>query len=124
MYARLVFATAIILLMVTHGARAEMLGGGPVYGGPVSVGGSATCRVFNFGAFSVTLPTRQIFTNTNASVPLFADSCNVPLGIGQTCAYSGAITGNFALSCRLIATGTDTRVSGMAEIQEILTTTY
>jgi hypothetical protein len=82
------------------------------------VGGSVTCRVFNFGASAVSIPTRQIFTNTNVLVSLFADSCNVPLGSAHTCAFAGAISGNFAFSCRLIATGADdTRLSGMAEIQ-------
>jgi hypothetical protein len=81
------------------------------------VGGSVTCRVFNFGAFPVSIPTRQIFTNTNILVSIFADSCNVPLASAHTCAFAGAISGNFAFSCRLIATGADTRLSGMAEIQ-------
>ena len=118
MRARLVLATAIILVAMAPGVRAEMFGAGPVYGGPVSVGGSVTCRVFNFGTSSVSIPTRQIFTNTNSLVSILGDSCSVPLGAAHTCAFTGAITGNFAFSCRLIATGTDdTRLSGMAEIQ-------
>jgi hypothetical protein len=82
------------------------------------VNGSVTCRVFNFGGFPVSIPTRQIFTNTNVAVHLFTDTCNVPLLVGQYCAFAGTISGNFAFSCRLIATGTETRLSGMGEIQD------
>jgi hypothetical protein len=119
MRARLVLATAIILVAMAPSVRAEMFGAGPVYGGwPVSAGGSVTCRVFNFGGFPVSLQSRQIFTNTNIPVSILADSCNVSLPSAHYCAFTGAISGNFAFSCRLIATGTETRLSGMAEIQD------
>jgi hypothetical protein len=98
-------------------AQAEFLGGGPVYGGTASVGGAITCRIFNYGAFSVTVTTRQIWSNTNAIQPLVADSCNVAVPPGGYCAFQAAITGNLAFSCRLVATGTDVKLSGVAEVK-------
>jgi len=60
MYRR-VLCTAIAALMgVSTVVQAEVLAGGPLYGGPASVGGTVTCRVFNAGGGSLSLDTREI----------------------------------------------------------------
>ena len=100
-----------------EGQDAGILGAGPAYGGPGSVGGAVTCRIFNFGTSTVSITTRQIFTNTNVSIPLASDTCNVALGVAKYCAFTARITGNLAYSCRVIAVGTETHISGVAEIQ-------
>lgn len=98
-------------------AQAEMLSGGPVYGGPASISGTVTCRVFNFGAFPVTISLRQIWNNAGGLAALNSDSCGVSLGVTKTCQFSAPITGNFAFSCRIFERGDDGNVSGVAEIQ-------
>lgn len=113
-----VFAMAIAaLITVGAGASAEPFAGGPVYGGPSSVGGTITCRVFNAGVGSLSLTTRQIFTNTGSAVSLSSDSCGVGILPGHTCAYSAPITGNLAYSCRMYETSVDGGVRGVAEVQ-------
>jgi hypothetical protein len=98
-------------------AQADMLSGGPVYGGPASVSGTVTCRVFNFGVFPVTIGLRQIFNNAGGLAALNSDSCGVSLASTKTCQFSAPITGNFAFSCRIFESGNDGNVSGVAEIQ-------
>ena len=123
LYKRLALTTLTALIGLGGAAQADTHAAGPVYGGfgsnPTQVGGAITCRVFNFGAVAVTINLRQIFDNTNAAVPLIpnSDSCGPPLAPTQTCAYSGAITGNLAYSCRVMDNSTvPTSLSGAAEI--------
>ena len=105
-------------------AQADMLGGGPVYGGPASVGGQITCRIFNYGLSSATITARQIWNNTNPSSPetLVADSCNVALQPTKYCAFTAFIPGNLAFSCRVIAIGQDVKLSGVAEVKDASST--
>jgi hypothetical protein len=114
---RLTFAVLAILIGLCGTAQADILAAGPAYGGPSSVGGSITCRIFNFGAFSTSITVRQIWTNTGVSVAPTFDTCTVALAVGQTCSYGAPITGNLAYSCRLIAQGISPSLSGVAEVQ-------
>ena len=104
-------------LALSGDATADILGAGPAYGGPGSAGGHITCRIFNFGSFPVSITTRQIFTNTNVSIVPSSDTCNVALGAAKYCAFTAPITGNLAYSCRVVAQGITTNISGVAEIQ-------
>jgi hypothetical protein len=115
-YARVV-GTAIAALIALGGvAEADILSGGPLYGGASSVGGVVTCRFFNTGISNVTFSSRQIWANTGSSVSLISDSCNVAIAPGKYCAYSAGITGNFAYSCRAVINGIDNNVSGEMDI--------
>ena len=114
---RLTFAVLATLIGLCGAAQAEILGAGPAYGGSPSVGGRVACRIFNFGTTPVSITTRQIFTNTNVSIVPATDTCNVALGVAQYCAFEAPITGNFAYSCRVVAQGTTTNISGVAEIK-------
>lgn len=114
---RLAFSTAATLIGLCGAAHADVVSGGPVYGGPASVGGQITCRFFNAGVFSVTLPLRQIWTNTNLLVAPVADSCNVALAPARYCAFTANIAGNLAYSCRAYVSGIDNNVSGVAEVK-------
>ena len=105
------------LIGLSGAAQADMLGGGPVYGGPASVGGQITCRIFNYGLSPVTITTRQIWNNTNSLQSLVSDTCNVVLQPARYCAFTASIVGNFAFSCRVVATGTDVKLSGVAEVK-------
>lgn len=98
-------------------AQADMLAGGPVYGGPASISGTVTCRVFNFGVFPVSIAVRQIFNNAGGVATLNSDSCGASLASTKSCQFSAPITGNFAFSCRIFESGNDGNVSGVAEIQ-------
>lgn len=115
MYARFTLAALVILIGLTGAAQAQMLAAGPVYGGAGSVGGTVTCRLFNFGFSEVTIDVHQIFNNVGEKVELASDTCNVPLSSTRSCAFSAPIQGNFAFSC-LVRVDSD-RVSGVAEIQ-------
>jgi len=121
MHIRLGLAVIALAVLATIGlcgtAEAEILAAGPVYGGPASVGGTFTCRIFNFGAFSVVVTNRQIWSNTGVSVAPTSDTCNVALAVGKSCAYSAPIAGNLAYSCRVIVQGIEPEVSGVAEVQ-------
>ena len=112
-----VVGTAIAALIALGGvAQADILSGGPLYGGAPSIGGVVTCRFFNTGTSNVTFAHRQIWANTGSLVPLISDSCNVATAPGKYCAYSAGITGNFAYSCRAVINGINNNVSGEMDI--------
>lgn len=117
MNTRLAFATLAILIGLGGAAQADILASGPIYASGGSPGGAVICRIFNAGVTPVTITTRQIFTNTNVSIPLIFDNCNVALGPLKYCAYQGTIGGNLAHSCRIVALGTDPDLRGIAEVQ-------
>ncbi|WP_133717204.1 MULTISPECIES: hypothetical protein [Methylocaldum] len=117
MNVRLTFAALAALIGFCGTAQAEIFAGGPAYGGPGSVGGNISCRIFNYGLSPVTITQRQIFTNTNETVAPSSDTCDAELQPATYCAFVAPIQGNLAYSCWLTATGTDTRLSGVAEIQ-------
>jgi hypothetical protein len=107
--------------------QAQILASPPTYGGQGGpVGGFVTCRVFNAGLGSVSITLRQIITNTNLSVTLAADTCNVTLASTHYCAFIANILGSFAYSCRLEATASASSLRGVAEVStsagEILNT--
>jgi hypothetical protein len=119
-YKRLALTTLTALIGLGGAAQADIHAAGPVYGGsnPSQVGGSISCRVFNFGAVSVSIPTRQIFDSNNVPVTPTVYQCGLPLAVGQTCTYAAPITSLLAYSCRVIDTSTgSTSLSGAAEIQ-------
>jgi hypothetical protein len=118
MYKRLTLTAIVTLIGLGTVAQAEILAGGPVYGGPSSVGGSITCRVFNAGAFPMAIVSRQIFNNVGGQVALSSDSCSGSLQPTKTCAYAAPITGNLAFSCRMFEEGGDDNVRGVAEVQD------
>jgi hypothetical protein len=118
LYKRLAVTTLTALIGLGGAAQADIHGAGPVYGGLTEVGGVISCRVFNFGAVTVSITTRQLIDNTNTIVTLTADTCLIPLAVGQSCVYVAPITGNLAYSCRVIDTSTgSSSLSGAAEIQ-------
>lgn len=98
-------------------AQAEVYAVGPVYGGPLAVGGYVSCRVFNYGTQTATLTERRIYANTNAYATPSSDTCNIPLKPNYYCAFTAPIKGNLAYSCRVVAVGSDVRLSGVGEIQ-------
>lgn len=116
MYVRLVVTTLAILIGLGGAAHADIYAAGPAYGANPT-GGVATCRVVNVGTTSVSITTRQIITNTNVSLPLNADSCNVAVLPGNNCAFTALVGGNFALSCRLFVSGIDPQISGTLDVQ-------
>jgi hypothetical protein len=118
MHIRSTLALAMIICL-GGAAQAAFFGAGPAYGGRNSVGGSVTCRVFNFGTAAVSINLRQIFDNTGAMVAVTSDSCNVSLGPAKSCAYSAPISGQLAFSCRLRTEGASTSLSGVLEIQTV-----
>jgi hypothetical protein len=68
----------------------------------------------------VTISQRQIWDNTGSEpFQLLSDTCNVALGVGKSCAFAAPINGNLAFSCRVVATGANPKVSGVAEIQDL-----
>jgi len=113
-----VAVTAIATLIALCGvAQADILSGGPLYAGsPAELGGTVNCRLFNPGAFAVTVSTRQIWDNTGVSVVLAFDSCSAAVAPGKYCAFGAKIAGNFAFSCRAVVNGIDNNVSGVIEI--------
>jgi hypothetical protein len=116
LYKRLALTTLTALIGLGGVAQADIHAAGPVYGGPASVGGAISCRVFNFGTAPVSITTRSIFDNTNANITPTFDTCGTPLAVGQYCAYAAPITGNLAYSCRMIDQSTSSSLSGAAEI--------
>src|SRR5690349_4800869 len=100
-------------------AQAETYGGGPVFAGPAGV--LVACRVFNFGATPVTLPTLAIYNAAGANVPATFNNCPAPpadLPLGGSCAFAAAAVANGAYSCRIVVAGeSPDEVSGAAEIQ-------
>jgi hypothetical protein len=110
------------LLATTSSASAAdtILASGPVYGGAGSVGGFINCRMFNAGTSTITVKTREIFTNTNVAVAFTSDTCRSALGPQKYCAFIGSISGNFAFSCRAVITapiGKVVNARGVAEVQ-------
>jgi hypothetical protein len=116
MYVRLVVTTLAILIGLGGAAYADIYAAGPAYGANPT-GGVATCRVLNVGTTSVSITLRQITTNTNVSLPLSGDTCNVSVLPGNNCAFTAPVGGNFALSCRLFVSGPDPQISGTLDVQ-------
>jgi hypothetical protein len=108
--------TTIAMLTIGGSARADVWSAGPAY--PGFPAGSVTCRIFNAGLTAVTVTTRQIFENASATpIALSSDTCAAavpPLGY---CAFSAAVAGNFAFSCRVITNGTDNNISGAIDVR-------
>jgi hypothetical protein len=118
LYKCLAVTTLTALIGLGGAAQADIHAAGPVYGGSTEVGGAISCRVFNFGAVSVSITTRQLIDNANNIVTPTVDTCGIPLAVGQNCTYAAPITGNLAYSCRVIDTSTgSSSLSGAAEIQ-------
>ena|ERR1700752_4022195 len=101
------FASVVVLIGLGAAAQAATvkLAAGPAYS-PHNAGGTVSCRVFNNGATAATIASRRIFTNTNTTVALTSDSCNVALAVNRQCAYSAAIPGNFAFTCAITVQST------------------
>jgi hypothetical protein len=119
MNVRLIPVALVALLCFNGIAQADILASGPTFGGIATFGGgNVTCRIFNYGLTPVSITARQIFINTGTAVTPTSDTCNVALGSTKYCAFGAPITGNFAYSCRILVTGTDTRVSGVAELTD------
>jgi hypothetical protein len=116
MNARVIFASLALLIGLGSVAHADIYAAGPSYGGNPT-GGIATCRIINVGTTPVTVSLRQIITNTNAVLALVSDTCVGPIGANGNCAFSAAVGGNFALSCRAIVQGGDPHVSGTLDVQ-------
>lgn len=114
---RVAFASAITFAGLCGVAQADIIAGGPVYGGPAGTGGQVVCRLFNAGFLGVTVASRQIFSNTNVLMPLASDSCTAGLPPNRYCAFAANITGNLAFSCKAVILGTDVNVRGVAEIK-------
>ena len=114
-----ILLAALTLITFVRIAHADIFAAGPVYGSSAEVsGGQITCRVFNAGLTSVTINLTQIWTNSGFLVTPSSNTClGSSVTSAQYCAFAAPITGNFAYSCRLNALGTDTNISGAAEIQ-------
>jgi hypothetical protein len=117
MYVRATLVVLATMIGLAGSANADVFASGPAYGGPGSVGGTVNCRIFNFGAYGVTVTAREIFNNTGASVALTSDTCNVALAPTKSCAYTASIVGNLAFSCKATVIGIDPKISGVTEIQ-------
>jgi hypothetical protein len=117
-YKRLTLTTLATLIGLGGAAQAETYGGGPVF---AANGVVVACRVFNFGATPVTLPTLEIYNSLGATVAQTFNNCPAPpadLPLGGTCAFAATAVANTAYSCRLVVAGQNPdRVSGAAEIQ-------
>jgi hypothetical protein len=116
MNTRVIFASLALLFGLGNAAHADIYAAGPSFGGNPA-GGVATCRIINVGTSTVTIPLRQIVTNTGALLPLASDSCIAALGPNGNCAFTAAVPGNFALSCRAFVQGSDPQVSGTLDVQ-------
>ncbi len=118
MYGRFTFATLAVLISLCQAGQAEILSGGPLYGGASAEGGLVTCRIFNFSNANVLISQRRVYNNTGALVALTSDSCANVLAPFKTCAFSSPITGHLAYSCRATYGGSVQRLSGVVEIQK------
>jgi hypothetical protein len=109
-------ATIVTLIGLGGAARAEMLGGGPVYAGNLS-GASISCQIFNFGVSAISINTEGIFTNGGASLSLTTNTCTKALAPTGFCEFAATTVGNVGYLCRLNVLGADENVTGVAEIQ-------
>ncbi|HET6375483.1 MAG TPA: hypothetical protein VFF88_05490 [Methylocella sp.] len=114
-FAHLSSGAALLFSEMPVSKQKSMLQGRPM--GGASIGGLVTCRIINVGLGTVTIPSRQIIDNVNSSVPPLTGTCKVALTPGKNCFFTAKIGGNLAYSCRVIAAGTDVRLSGVGEIQ-------
>jgi hypothetical protein len=113
-----IICTLATLLGLAASAQAASYSSPPVYGGVVlGPGWIVACRVFNAGPVAVSIIARQIYTNTNVLVPSASDTCNVPLGPQQYCAFHAPLGGNFAMTCHTVVTGSTANLRGVAEVQ-------
>jgi hypothetical protein len=117
-----VIALTVVALSGPNAATAEtvVFAAGPAYGGSGPAdSGFVTCRVFNFGT-PATISSRRIFANTNVAVPLFSDTCNVPLGTRKYCQFTHNISANLAFTCQIAVTANNVKISGGIDIADIV----
>lgn len=98
-------------------AHAEVLASGPVFGASRAFGGTITCRIFNAGLTAVNAAQRQIWTNAGVSATPTSDSDNAAVAPNNYCAFSFGLVSNFAYSYRIVTSGAETDVRGLAEVE-------
>jgi len=115
MLGRSTFAAVAVLISLCQVGQAQILYGGPLYGGAsAGSGGSVSCNIFNFSSAAVDITQRRIFAHNGAAVVNIFDSCNVPLGRLKSCSFGGAATAQFLqYSCRAVYSGTAPKLSGV-----------
>lgn len=100
--------SAALLTFLGTAAQAEILAGGPIYGGAAQTG--AVCYIFNAGVSSVILGTAQIRTQNGLLKPLNANNCAATLAARHGCAFAANIGTNVAHECQMdISSKTDVR---------------
>jgi hypothetical protein len=108
LYKRLALTTLTALIGLGGAAQAQNAhAGGPVYGGPTTVGKTISCGVLNFGTGSVVISSRAIYAASPsgaapiAVTPLTTNPGNcTTLAPLQTCAYTAVMTtGDLTYSC-------------------------
>jgi hypothetical protein len=107
LYKRLALTTLTALIGLGGAAQAQhVYAGGPVYGGPTTVGKMISCQVFNFGTSTVVISSRAIYAASPSAAPiavtpltLNSSNCTT-LAPLQTCAYTAVMmTGDLTYSC-------------------------
>lgn len=117
MYGRFAVGALAVLISLCQAGQAEVIVGGPLYGGVNSQGGTITCRIFNFSATAVTLTQRRLYSNAGTVLVPTSDDCGAALQPLKSCSFSRNIYANWAFSCRAAYPGTTPRLSGVVEIE-------
>ncbi len=110
-------ALAIFLLGITAAAHADILAGGPIYGGPGQ--DNAVCYLFNAGTGTVTVSSNQIIRLDGTVVTLDTDTC-ASLGPNKGCVIHGVVTDPQTYSCKMVISPSAADVRGAFELRSNL----
>jgi hypothetical protein len=107
---RYALVLAVLLTSLGTAAQAEILAGGPLYGGTTQT--DAVCYIFNAGAAAVSLGKPQIRTQNGSLKSLSSNNCSATLAARRGCAWAANIASNLAHECQMdVSSKTDVRGS-------------
>lgn len=106
---------AAALSMFVGIAHADILAGGPIYGGPTQV--AAICYVYNTGSTALTLGVPHVRDQSGTVLPLDINNCSATLSARDGCAWATRVSNKVANECDIVVGPSKASARGALEIR-------
>jgi hypothetical protein len=106
---------AAVLCCAGMRANADVLAGGPIYGGNTQT--TAVCHVFNAGGHTAVFDLVRIIDQHGFDATLDKNSCSPTLGSAESCAISANIQSNLAYACQITTSTSKANLRGSMDIR-------
>jgi hypothetical protein len=103
-----------LLLATTTGATADVLAGGPVYGGTTQT--TVLCYFYNAGTSPVTFATKEIIREGAGSEPLTFNNCST-LPAETICVFTANANAGATHACRAVVNPDAALIRGSIEVR-------